>query len=235
MNLIEESFVRLFPEKEFKYKTEIEYNRRLAPFNANIKWDYRTIRVNMNLQWKKIDSEIKIGLIQHLLVRLFKKKNSTTNIDLYNNFIRNVDLMAPKNNFDPVLEKSFNRLNQQFFFGLMEKPNLVWGRESFRKLACYNFHNDTVTMSTIFNDVRPEVLDQVMYHELLHKHFKFEHNNGRNSYHGPKFREEERKFPKFHAIEKEIGQLVRSKKRASTIRKKKKAKGLTSGLIRFFR
>ena len=37
MDLIEESYKRLFPDKEFPYNTNIEYNRRLGNFNANIR------------------------------------------------------------------------------------------------------------------------------------------------------------------------------------------------------
>ncbi len=49
MNLIQESFSRLFPDKEFSYQTEMEYNRRLADFNANIFLYNNKIRVNLNL------------------------------------------------------------------------------------------------------------------------------------------------------------------------------------------
>ena len=212
MTLIKESFQRLFPEKEWKYLSTTEYNRRLSDFNANISLRNYKIKVNMNLQWKDIDDEIKIGLIQHLLLKLFSKKGSTQNTDLYNNFIKNIDILATRNKFDPVLEKSFNRINEQFFENLMKKPNLVWGRESFRKLASYNYHSDTVTMSTIFKDAKQEILDQIMYHELLHKHLKFKHKGGRSSYHGPEFRRMEKMFPNFHEIEKEISQIIRSKK-----------------------
>lgn len=224
MSLIQESFQRLFPEKEWKYLSEIEYNRRLSNFNANISMRHQKIKVNFNLEWKDIDDEIKIGLIQHLLLKIFKKKGNTHNIDLYNNFVRNIDILAVKDTFDPVLEKSYNRLNTQFFDNTLEKPNLVWGKESFRKLASYNFHNDTITMSTIFKGGKQEMLDQVMYHELLHKFFKFGHKDGRNSFHSPEFRRAERKFPSFHEIEIEIGQLIRTKKRMKTINENKERK-----------
>ncbi|MDP3734239.1 MAG: hypothetical protein Q8R37_03340, partial [Nanoarchaeota archaeon] len=73
MDLIQESFQRLFPEQEFRYKTAMEYNRRLSHFNANVKLEYNTLSVNLNLQWKDIDDEIKIGLIQHLLLKILKQ------------------------------------------------------------------------------------------------------------------------------------------------------------------
>ncbi len=214
MNLIEESFQRLFPEKEFPYFTEMEYNRRLADFNANIRLEPRKIKVNLNLQWKDIDREIKIGLIQHLLLKMFKTRGHTYNIELYNNFIKNIPILTPKTKFDPLLEASFHRINQQFFSNSAEKPNLTWGQDSFRKLASYNFHTDTVTVSTLFTDARAEILDYLMYHELLHKHHKFKHNYGRSSFHTRAFREDERLYPDHEKIEKEIETVIRKKKYA---------------------
>ncbi len=219
MNLIQESFQRLFPEKEFSYQTKMEYNRRLSNFNANIKLYQNIIYVNLNLQWKDIDNEIKIGLIQHLLLKIFKKRINTSNIKLYNNFIKNIPTLIPKTNIDPVLEQSFNRVNESFFFNCLEKPNLVWGQQAYRKLASYNFHDDTVTVSGIFDDSRVEVLDYLMYHELLHKYHKFKHKNGRSAFHTRDFKRDEARYPCFKEIEQEIEVIIRRKKYGS---KKKK-------------
>lgn len=214
MNLIEESFQRLFPEKEFYYQAEMEYNRRLADFNANIRLEPRKIKVNLNLQWKDIDREIKIGLVQHLLLRILKKKAHTHNIDLYNNFIKNIPILTPKTKSDPLLEASFHRVNQQFLSHAVEKPNLTWGQDSFRKLASYNFHTDTITVSTVFTDARPEIIDYLMYHELLHKHHKFKHHQGRSSFHTRAFREDEQRYPNHELIETEMEAIVRRRKYA---------------------
>ena len=212
MNLIQESYERLFPEREFTYQTKLGYNRRLGDFNANIRKFRDTIEINLNLQWKDIDNEIKIGLIQHLLMKVFKDKKNTPNILLYNNFVKNIDILTPKTKSHPVLEQSFLRVNEQFFYNQMDQPNLQWGTASYRKLASYNYHNDTVTVSTLFNEARPEVLDYLMYHELLHKHFKFNHNNGRSTYHSKEFKRAEKKYPNYKEIEKELSRTIRSKK-----------------------
>lgn len=222
MDLIAESFQRLFPGKEFLYQTEMEYNRRLSNFNANIQLRNKKIKVNLNLQWKDIDEEIKIGLIQHLLLKILRKKGNTLNIDLYNNFIKNIPILTPKTKSDPVLLDSFHRVNEQFFYGILDLPNLQWGQKSYRKLASYNFHNDTVTVSTLFTDVRQEVLDYLMYHELLHKHHKFRHDNGRSSFHTKAFREDEKKYPHHQLLEKEIDGIIRNHRRTPRLRKSKK-------------
>lgn len=213
MNLIQESFQRLFPQKEFLYQTHVEYNRRLSDFNANIKLDHKKIFLHLNLQWKDIDEEIKIGLIQHLLLKIFKSKKTTQNIELYHNFVKNIHILTPKTKINPPLEQSFRRVNQHFFQNQLERPNLTWGTNSFRKLASYNFHDDTVTVSTLFQKAREEIIDYLIYHELLHKCLKFKHKNGRSTYHSQEFRKAEANFPQQKIIEKEIEEIIKLNKK----------------------
>ena len=225
MNLIQESYQRLFPNKEFLYQTKLGYNRRLGDFNANVRLHQNTIEINLNLQWKDIDNEIKIGLIQHLLLKIFKnprrgakgnafmQKTNTPNITLYNNFVKNIDILTPKTKSDPLLESSFLRVNELFFYNQLEQPNLQWGTASYRKLASYNYHNDTVTVSTLFQESKQEILDYLMYHELLHKHHKFKHKNGRSSYHNKEFKEAEKRYPNHKEIERELSSIARGKRK----------------------
>ncbi|MBI4152863.1 hypothetical protein HY495_04080 [Candidatus Woesearchaeota archaeon] len=212
MDIIQESYQRLFPEKLFIYETEMEYNRRLGDFNANINLSRNKITLHLNLQWKDIDDEIKIGLIQHLLLKIFKGRAKTQNIQLYTHFIKNIPILTPKTKSNPPLEAAFQRVNQQFFSNQMEIPNLTWGQDSFRKLACYNFHNDTITVSTLFQDSPLHILDYLMYHEMLHKHFQFKHTGSRHSYHGTEFRKAEQKYPHFEQIDKDISKIISHRK-----------------------
>ena len=213
MDLVQESFQRLFPEKEFTYLTQLEYNRRLSDFNANIKLERNKISIHMNLQWKDIDNEIKIGLIQSLLLKVFKKKTNSTNINLYNNFVKNIPTLTPKTKSDPKLELSFHRVNTKFFQNSIEQPNLTWGTDSKRKLASYNFHDDTVTVSTIFVESEEKILDYLMYHELLHKHHKFGHKNGRSYFHTREFKNDEDLYPNRKDIDREINKTIWHSKR----------------------
>src|SRR3989344_474616 len=219
MNLIEESFQRLFPEQHFSYATELLYNRKLGHLNANIRHTPRTIAVHLNLHWKAIVNEIKIGLVQHLLLKVFKQRGRTPNIILYHNFIKNAHLVAPKTKTDPTLEASFQRMNGHFFSNALEQPNLQWGKAAFRKLASYNFQSDTITVSTLFQQAASELLDYLLYHEMLHKHFKFRNTKERCSYHSREFREAERQYPEQEKREKEIEALIRNQQR--TLRRKK--------------
>lgn len=217
MNLIEEAYRRLFPEEPFSFETKLEYNCRLDEFNANIRFNQRVIAVNLNLQWKDIDNEIKIGLIQNLLLRALKRKlRSSPNIELYHNFIKQVHLLAPRIESDPCLKESFQRVNSNFFFDQLALPNLIWGQKSFRKLASYNFHNDTITVSTIFQGERNEIIDYLMYHELLHKAQQFKHRNGRSFFHTREFRAAEKEYPDYFKLEQELKAIIRSKRRKNS-------------------
>jgi hypothetical protein len=211
MDLIQESFRRLFPEKEFLYKAELNYNRKLSPFNANIRFSQQKIQINLNLEWKNIDPEIKIGLIQNLLLKIFKAKSQTQNQEFYHNFVKNIPLMTVAKDSDPVLELSFSRVNDKFFGNQMAKPNLGWGQDSRRRLASYNFNQDEVKVSALFKEAQPEILDYLMYHELLHRDQKFRHKNGRSFYHTRQFREAEDRYPKKKIIEEEINRFIRQK------------------------
>ena len=216
MDLIIESYTRLFPEKECPYKTDIEYNRRLSAFNANIKLRGEVISLCMNLQWKDIDPEIKIGLVQSLLLKVLREKGKrmqTININLYNNFIKNIPILTPKTITDEKLERVFGELNERFFAGELEQPNLQWGQQTFRRLAHYNFHSDMITISETFREAPLEIVQYIMYHEMLHKKVAFTHREGRHSYHSPEFKRAEALFPEYERIEKEITQFVRRQKR----------------------
>jgi len=243
MDIIQESFQRLFPNRKFEYSTEEYYTRQLSDFNANIKLEARMITVKYNLQWKSVDSEIKIGLVQSLLLKLFKARKweqeySRINLNLYNDFVKRIPDFCEKTKTDPVLENSFHRVNGKFFSGILDLPNLTWGMHSTRKLASYNYHNDTVTVSKVFQDSRVELLDYLMYHELLHKQLKYKNNGTRNAFHTKKFKDAENIYPNKDLIEKEINSEIRRHNLSSGNIKRKiarKKKSLSKGLFSFFR
>jgi len=206
MNLIEESYKRLYPEKEFNYLTDIKYSGKFRSFNANIRCRGNHITLNLSKDWKNIDPEITIGLVQELLIKLFKSKKHTKNIDMYTHFIKSLHNYVPKTKNDPVLESSFIRINDRYFDGLLEKPNLEFGKRSFTKLGCYSYATDTVTISSALKDDL-ELVDYIMYHELLHKKHQFYSKNGRNFHHTHLFREKERSFPNAELLEKRLKRL----------------------------
>ncbi|MFC1801649.1 SprT-like domain-containing protein [Nanoarchaeota archaeon] len=215
MNIIEEAFRKLYPNRQFNYTCSLKYSGRFSPYNANIQYAYGHLQLKLSKEWKKIGREIKIGLIQSLMAKLWKTKQSTLNIDFYNNFIKKIHLITAKVESDPRLEESFNRVNEKYFSGLIERPNLVWGRKTYTKLGSYDLQSDKISISLIF-DNHEEYLDYVMYHELLHKKHKFYTKGGRSYFHTHKFKQDEKKFERAQEIEEELKGFLRGRKRKRT-------------------
>ena len=207
--LVKEAFKELYPDKELKYDVSLKYSRKFKPYNANVKLHNKNLIFNFSRDWKKISKEIQIGLIQELMVKILKERKKTMNMELYNLFMKNVHLAVPKTKTDEILEESFNRINEYYFNGMIDKPNLQWGSDSTSKLGSYEYGSDSITISAIFKNERKELLDYVMYHEMLHKKFKFKNSNGRNLHHSSEFGKMESKFENRDLIEKDISRIAR--------------------------
>jgi predicted metal-dependent hydrolase len=212
-NLAELAFYELYPDKVSSRELRVKYSRSFRSYNANVKYTNMWMEFKLAHQWKEVGDEIKIGLIQTLMAKVFKDKKRTINMDLYENFIKGVGEYRPATTINPVLEESFERVNQKYFNGFMEKTNLVWGQESFRKLGMFTYADNTITMSTVLKD-SPELLDYVMYHEMLHKKHKYTTKNNRSHHHTPEFKAEEAKFELPNA-EAKLHDYLRRKKYAS--------------------
>ena len=210
--LIEEAFKEMYPDKIFSYNTNIKYTGRIKGYNGNVSLRNKDLTINLSKEWQDISDDIKKGLIQLLLNKLFKTKIKTYNIDLYNIFITKIHFAIPKNNIDPILKQSFNRINEKYFNDSLEMPNLIWGRESYSKLGSYDYSKDLIVISTIFKNHDNDLLDFIMYHEALHKKLKFNHNSSKSYYHTKQFKDLEKKFENYIEIDKKLNKFIRNKK-----------------------
>ena len=208
MNIAEEAYMELYPNKALNYSISVKYSRQFKPYNANVRKYGNNLVFHLSKDWKKISKEIQIGLVQELLTKILKDKKKTMNMELYSMFLKNVHIAVPKTKTDDILEASFNRNNDTFFSGMLDIANLEWGSDSTSKLGSYEYGSDTITISTIFRHSNPMLLDYVMYHEMLHKKFKFESKNGRTLHHSPEFKKMESNFPNHELMEREISKLA---------------------------
>ena len=126
MDLLEEYFGRLFPDKDFVYSSKIKYSGKFKDFNANVRLRNSHLEFGFSRKWGGVSREIQVGLVQSLLLKILGCKKDSTNIDLYNSFVKSLHLSVPKVLSDPLLEDSFNRVNDKYFFGVIERPNLCW-------------------------------------------------------------------------------------------------------------
>jgi len=208
--LVEEAFNSLHPES-LGYTFSLKYSAKFNPYNANVRLKGNKIEFNLSKKWKTVSKEIQMGLVQSLLVKILKSKvrlKNTTNIDLYNIFIKKVHISVPKTKSDPVLSQSFDRVNERYFYGVIEKPNLGW-HSSANKLGSYEYGSDTISISRMLQGRETELLDYIIYHEMLHKKQKFESRGLRNYHHTPEFRRKEKEFENQKEIENKIKMLSR--------------------------
>jgi hypothetical protein len=215
--LCRKAFCQLYPEVDVSvYEFDLTYSRAFKAYNANVRYIRGAKKYTFKLayEWKGVDAEIVMGIIQHLMLKLFRfKASNKNNIELYESFIRNVHKTLPKDATDLVLRASFDRVNERYFYGTMDIANLRWGSATTRTLGHYQYGDDMITISTIFEDAPRHLLDYVMYHEMLHKKHKFKTTaRGRSMHHSRAFRDDEKKYEGFSGVEKELDRFVRGKR-----------------------
>ena len=109
------------------------------------------------------------------------------------------------------LAEMFERVNQTYFKGEMERPHLSWSRvHTYRKFGHYEPGRDRVVISLTLDDQRvpPYVVEFVLYHELLHKHHGEVLSKGRRLVHTPAFRHDERLFEQYQLAQDWLDQLA---------------------------
>jgi len=210
MTFAQKAFNELYPGRNAEI--EVIYTGRLKSYGARVTYTPAKDKLSFKLskKWRNIDEDIRIGLIQALLAKVFRDKTKNFNIDLYNAFVKNLHIAIPKERVDALLKESFDRVNEKYFSGIMEMPNLVFGRDSTTTLGHYDYKTDTITISSIFRK-KTELIDPVMYHEVLHKKHKFKPGLN-NRYHTSRFRKEEKQFENNEHWEKELERFLKMKK-----------------------
>lgn len=209
-NLAVQAFQTLYPARQIP-QLELKYHGRLRGHNATVRANSKKITFRLSNQFIQASDEIKIGVMQYLLNRLYKTKHKTLEIDLYSQFTKKLTQYATINHIDPLIEERFNILNKEYFNAFMMTPNLVWGTASIRKLGHYEFSTDTISLSTVLKEDQ-DMLDYVLYHEMLHKKLGYsESAGGITRTHTPEFRRLERQF-KIKDIEHRLHSFLRQRK-----------------------
>lgn len=108
------------------------------------------------------------------------------------------------------LDEIFERLNGQFFDGLLGKPQLGWSRRPSRgMLGHFDPSHNAIIVSRIFDQPKAQVLalEYVMFHEMLHLRHPVDHNGSRRRVHTREFREAEKRFPQLKEAKEMLRQL----------------------------
>ncbi len=98
------------------------------------------------------------------------------------------------------LETIFEKLNREYFHGLLGRPQLSWSRTASRTaLGHYDSAHNAIIISKIFDrpGTPPFLVEYILYHEMLHLKHPVVSRRGQRCVHSALFRAEERRFPKF--------------------------------------
>jgi len=96
------------------------------------------------------------------------------------------------------LDQVFEQLNQQFFYGLLARPQMTWSRSHARNsLAHYDPAHNAIVVSRVFDHARVPryAVEYIVYHEMLHLKHPVKLRGSRRCVHGPEFQAEEKLFP----------------------------------------
>ena len=130
----------------------LKYHGKLQGYNATVKKNATTIAFNLARNFQNTEPEIQIGVMQFLLNKLNRTKIHADNINMYHSFLKKMSDIAPVTMSDPALETSFQRVNEQYFGGMLSQPNLIWGRFSVSLLGTYTYATDTIMISAAMKD-----------------------------------------------------------------------------------
>ena len=73
MNLLEKAYRELFPDKDEGLRFSVKYSAAFNDFNANIRQYSKILEIRLSKKWRSVSPEIQMGLIQSLLLKLYKK------------------------------------------------------------------------------------------------------------------------------------------------------------------
>ena len=208
------AFKGLYPNREVP-ELEIKFSGHFKEYNANVeikksKWTIIKLKFSLSKKFRDTQEEMRIGIIQHLLNKIYKTKVPSIEQDLYENFLKHLSKYSERIESEPYLIKIYQELNEEYFLGILDQPNLVYGQESLTVLGHYSYTSDKVTISTALK-TDELLLRFVLYHELLHKKHGFKKRGSKIMYHTKEFKADEKRF-KDPDIEKKLTKFVRKKR-----------------------
>lgn len=199
MDLAQQALNELFPEKHEHRSLQVRYSGRFSSYNANVRYTPTKITFSLSKAFLELSEEIRQGVIEHLLCKMYGEHKKSTKQDLYLSFMKHLSSVAKVQEQDPYLLERFEAINERYFNGMMSAPNLRWGKDARRKLGHYEYASDTILISAVFENAPQDervrqLLDFVIYHEMLHKKHRYDHKAKRAVHHTKAFREDERKW-----------------------------------------
>ena len=212
----EEIYARVF--RELKPRTPLPELRvefcRFANPDSFIRLENGRLHVRISDLLAGAPAPVTEALAHILLAKLYRKPVPRTYTHRYRLYLNRRDVRRQAHLMRQIrgrkfvsgpqgehrnLDSVFERLNRQFFDGLLAEPKLGWSRASSRRmLGHFDPSHNAIIISRIFDEPEtPELaLEYVMFHEMLHLRYPVDHQGVRRRVHTREFREAERIFPR---------------------------------------
>jgi len=204
---------RHYFRKRYK-KIDVEYHQ-FRSLKHTIEWTPWRIRIKVNEQFRHAPDKILEFLAIILLARVYGTRVDRDIRDKYNNYVETLRESLPvrkHNRLDAYtpegdvynLSGIFNHLNRLYFENNLKMPTIGWSRNnSHWRLGFYDKERNLLVISRLFDNssVPEEIVQYLVYHEMLHIYFPSERKNGRRVIHSAQFRETERQFPEYQDIQ----------------------------------
>jgi Protein of unknown function DUF45 len=223
----EEIYARVF--RELKPRTPMpELCVEFRPFaNADsfVRLESGRLHVRMSDLLAGAPAPVMEALANILLGKLYRKPASRMYVHRYRLYLNRRDVRRQANLVRQIrgrkyvsgpqgerhnLEEIFDRLNFQFFDGLLGRPQLGWSRRPSRTmLGHFDPSHNAIIINRILDGAPapPETLDYVMFHEMLHLRYPVDHHGIRRRVHTREFREAEKGFPNLQEVKEMLKRL----------------------------
>jgi hypothetical protein len=199
--------------------------RRFAGVRSSIRLENGHIHVAISDILEGAPAPVAEALAYILLGKLFRKPIARAYSNRYRLYLNRKDirrqmhlvrqvrgrkfLCSPQGKFHD-LEALFDRLNGEYFDGLLGRPQLSWSqRRSRTMLGHFDPSHNAIIISRIFDEasVPPVAVEYVMFHEMLHLRFPVDHSGARRCVHTPEFKAAEKKYPRFREAKEALKRL----------------------------
>lgn len=216
---------RLLKPRTALLEVEVRF-RQYANANSRIRLHDGTLTVDISDLLENAPAVIQEALASILIAKLFRKLPEPAALARYRRYLNRSDIRhtlqrvkrqrGRKTFISPAggvydLSPLFEELNQQYFDGLMARPELGWSKRPSRTtLGHYDPSHHAIVLSSLLDDARAPklIVRYVLFHEMLHLRYPTDHRGARRCVHTPEFRAAERQFDDYRRAESELRKFV---------------------------
>ena len=212
----EQLYARVFREIRPRTKVpeiQVEF-RQFANANSSIRLDNGRITVKIADLLEGAPAPVAEALANILISKLFRKPIAGAYQHRYRLWLNRKDvrraihlvrqIRGRKQALNPQgihynLDEIFDKINREFFDGLLARPALGWSTKASRTLlGHYDPSHNAIVLSRLLDgeNVPASIVDYVMFHEMLHLRHPEEHQGSKRRIHTAEFRAAERRYPR---------------------------------------